>query len=255
MLVVSAGMQKSGSAYIYNVINDIMEAAGNSDARQIKSRYKLDHVMKQYNNSIALSYSNLLRLASIARREGSFAVKTHQRPNVLLRLMLALGQVKVIYVYRDPRDVMLSAMDHGKRIIERGEKHGFAQMTDFDSALNNVRRWCIVGRSYWRLRGAISVSYEQLMHHPLDVVGRLMDYLGLKVDAVVVKAILDRYSRDHVSDPDLRSALHLNKAETDRYVREMTGEQTKRVNAELGWFIEEAGYSLGAFGGSEPGRG
>ena len=46
MLVVSAGMQKSGSAYLYNIINDLLVVAGNADARGIKSKYKLDDIVQ-----------------------------------------------------------------------------------------------------------------------------------------------------------------------------------------------------------------
>lgn len=45
-LLLSAGMPKSGSAYVYNLINDLMIAGGHRDAREIKRDYKLQGLMK-----------------------------------------------------------------------------------------------------------------------------------------------------------------------------------------------------------------
>ncbi|MDQ3112240.1 MAG: hypothetical protein M3R17_20335 [Bacteroidota bacterium] len=45
MIVISAGMQKSGSAYVYNIINDLLVHGGHGDARQVKEKYKLDDVL------------------------------------------------------------------------------------------------------------------------------------------------------------------------------------------------------------------
>jgi hypothetical protein len=41
MIVIRAGMPKSGNAYVYNILNELEHAAGNFDARQIKFRYNL----------------------------------------------------------------------------------------------------------------------------------------------------------------------------------------------------------------------
>ena len=44
MLIVSAGMVKSGSAYIYNLINDALIKGGFVDARAVKADLKLHNI-------------------------------------------------------------------------------------------------------------------------------------------------------------------------------------------------------------------
>ena len=39
MIIVSAGMQKSGSALFYNIINDMLVEYGFKDARLIKEKF------------------------------------------------------------------------------------------------------------------------------------------------------------------------------------------------------------------------
>ena len=70
MLIISSGMQKSGSAYFYNVINEILVASGNGvDARQIKHNRNLDNLMKWHNNNIgALTLPKLIKLWRISLR-------------------------------------------------------------------------------------------------------------------------------------------------------------------------------------------
>ena len=52
MIVISAGMQKSGSAYLYNIINDLLIASGYKDARKIKAEHDLNNIMQWHNNNI-----------------------------------------------------------------------------------------------------------------------------------------------------------------------------------------------------------
>jgi hypothetical protein len=51
MLVINAGMQKSGSAYLYNLINDLLVSAGNANAREVKVKYGLDYLMQWHTNN------------------------------------------------------------------------------------------------------------------------------------------------------------------------------------------------------------
>jgi len=52
MLILSVGMPKSGSAYLYNILNAVLIEADNTDARQIKAKRNLEDLMKWHNNNI-----------------------------------------------------------------------------------------------------------------------------------------------------------------------------------------------------------
>jgi hypothetical protein len=53
MLVLSAGMPKSGSGYFYNIINELLVASGGGkDARWVKQKRALDGLMRWHNNNI-----------------------------------------------------------------------------------------------------------------------------------------------------------------------------------------------------------
>lgn len=242
MLVVSAGMQKSGSAYLYNIINDLLVVAGNADARGIKSKYKLDDILRWHNNNMAqFRPSDLIRLFRISHVEGSFAVKSHSGPTLMMKLLLKLRIIKIIYVYRDPRDVLVSAVDHGKKLLAGGENHTFAKMVEFEKALGNVREWVAIWERYWTMDGVLHVKYEDLLTSPNLVAKRIISYLTLTVDPSQIDRILWKYSKEN-READM-TGLHFNRARIGRYKEELSSDQCQRINEVLGLQISRMGYN------------
>jgi len=242
MVILSAGMQKSGSAYIYNIINNILIFSGYKDARQIKDRYGLSELLKWHNNNVGdFTFKNLFKLLAIGFQEKKFAIKTHSGPTTLVNSLLKLGLIKAIYIYRDPRDVMVSAMDHGKKIIEQGENHTFAEMVDFDVAIKNIKSWVDVFYKYQKNPNVLTVKYEDLMLRPNDTIKHICEYLSVNISATQAETILNKYSKDN-PNADMKG-LHFNKAELGRY-KSMTSDQLQLIEMELGADIRFMGYAL-----------
>lgn len=242
MLIISAGMQKSGSAYIYNLINDLLISSGYNDARDIKEKHGLEEVMMWRNNNIGeLTTPVLLKLLLISKKTGRFAVKTHAAPTKLHNILLSLGLIKTIYIYRDPRDVLLSAQDHGKKIIANGKNHIFANCVEFDSALENVKSWVNIFKSYKKINNVYTVSYEELSTNPTNVMEGICNYLGVKISKKNIQNILTKYNKDN-KNAEMKG-LHFNKAKIQRYKEELTQEQKKAFKNEMGEIIVEMGYS------------
>lgn len=241
MLVISAGMQKSGSAYIYNLINDILISSGKPDARKVKDKYGLKEVMKWHNNNIGQLEKGLLtKLVLLSLIEGKFVVKTHSGPSRFHNLLLRLKLIKTIYVYRDPRDVLLSAQDHGRKIIDDGDDHTFAQMIDFNDAFNNVKIWANIFKSYKKNKSVLLIRYEDMIDAPMVELQNICSYLNVGVSEEILKMILTKYDR---KNPNANmTGLHFNKGITYRYRNELTDPQIDRFSSELGIVIEEMGY-------------
>jgi hypothetical protein len=66
-------------------------------------------------------------------------------PTSASRLLQRLGLLRITYIYRDPRDAMLSAYDYGQRALKKGRPNAFSHLTDFqrslDFILDYVRIW------------------------------------------------------------------------------------------------------------------
>jgi hypothetical protein len=241
MLIISAGMQKSGSGYLYNLINDLVVAAGNADARDIKKRYRLEGIMQQHNNNIGPMHpKKLLRLWMVSLKEGAFTVKTHSHPTLGAKILNSAGLLKIIYCYRDPRDVLLSAMDHGKKSLDQEIQDNFIHMIEFDAALRHVKGWVEIWKQYHAIPGILMLKYEELINNPLAAMQAIRLFLGLSLDESAMLSILWKYSKEN-PDGD-RTGLHLNKAVTARHVNEMTDEQKNKAAEAFASDLKEMGY-------------
>jgi len=243
MLIISAGMQKSGSAYLYNLINGLLKMAGNPDAAEIRAKRGLDDILRSANHNVKdLSFLTLFRLLRASSKEGSFAIKTHRPPTLAVRALQQFNLAQVIYIYRDPRDALLSVMDHGRKALATGEKHPFTEMIEFDVAFEGIKRWLETWREYQKLPNLLQFRYEDLLADPLSIVKKCAAFLKVEATEQACKDLIWQFNRDN---PNVdRETLHLNKGVACRYKDEMTSEQRSRCRTDFGGVIEAMGYAL-----------
>jgi hypothetical protein len=243
MLVISAGMQKSGSGYLYNLLNALLYETYLTDARSLKEQYQLHDLMQWHNNNIGRpTFHKLFKLWIISRKESPYTVKTHEAPGLGLRILHFLTALKVIYIFRDPRDVILSAIDHGIRSLRENEHSHFAELIEFDDALRQVTVWVEIWRKYNAMRNVLMIKYEDLHCDALKTMKRIEDFLEISVSPATKENILWQYSRNNPSREGL--GLHFNKATAFRYETEMNFDEKRKCRQALGKHLEMMGYSL-----------
>ncbi|MBI5100158.1 MAG: sulfotransferase domain-containing protein [Nitrospirae bacterium] len=242
MVLISGGMPKSGSAYIFNLLNDLFILSGDSDVRQIKRKYKLDKTLRDYNCNIGkLTPLKLLLLILLSKREGPFVVKTHIQPTKFVETLIKLDFIKAIYIYRDPRDALLSAVDHGKRILQKGENHTFAGMVDFENAFEAVQDWIKVWEKWNGCRGVYLLRYENLVNNPVEQMKLIANYLNYKVSSDHINTMLKKYNKNNL-DEFKESYLHFNKGVSNRYRQDMSDEHKMIFKEKLGEKLIQMGY-------------
>ena len=110
MIILSVGMPRAGSGWHYNLIHDLMKTLGAVDARDIRERYRLQAILTEVNNNIGVLSARRLGLVTLPVLVGNtFVIKAHAGPTLSSRTLQSLGLLRVTYIYRDPRDAMLSA--------------------------------------------------------------------------------------------------------------------------------------------------
>ena len=121
MIVLSVGMPRAGSGWHYNLVHDLMKTTGCADAHEIRERYRLERILTEVNCNIGVLSARRLSLVALPAIVGNtFVIKAHAGPTSASRLLQRLGLLSISYIYRDPRDAMLSAFDYGQRALKKG---------------------------------------------------------------------------------------------------------------------------------------
>lgn len=247
MIVLSVGMQKAGSAWLFNITNDLLIAAGNQDIRVLRERFHLQRFMTKVNCNIDPLKPFNLAFVSVPHWFGNtYVVKTHDSLTPTARWMIERGLMKATYIYRDPRDVALSAFEHGERIRKRGirSQTGFDKLTSMEEAIRFTADLLSIWESWESCEEALLIQYENLRRDTISEVERVSDFLGLDLAKEEIGRIVDRYDREK-SPRDLSpSKLHFHKGQAGRWESAMTPSQKALCEELFGEFIPRMGYKI-----------
>ena len=238
MIVISAGLPRSGSGWIFNLTNDLLVAAGHQNVHEVRTRYHLGGFMAAHNCNVGKP--GLFKLALLALPHvlgNSFVVKTHHKPTAAVRRAMAIGLAKCTYIFRDPRDVVLSAMEEGQRMRGRGVERAFAKIHSIEDSVQEVRRWLCTWDRWMAEDRALPIRYEQLNAEPVAQSRQIVEYLGILVPVERINQIVDKYAPGNKV-----VGAHFIKGVSGRFRGVFTPDQIKFCNRELGDYLEKMGY-------------
>ncbi|MBK6644787.1 MAG: sulfotransferase domain-containing protein [Anaerolineales bacterium] len=240
MIVLSVGMPRAGSGWHYNLIHDLMKTTGCADARDIREKYKLQSVLTEVNCNIGVLSARRLAMASIPALMGNtFVIKAHAAPSGASRLLAGLGLLRITYIYRDPRDAMLSAFDFGQRALAKGRPNAFSHLSDFEKSADFMMEYVRIWEKWMAEKNALVARYEDLLTNYDVESARLVNYLKLDGAAPGVRAVIEQY-RPGVSDS--QQGLHFYKGKIGRFRDAYTGEQQKSLRERFNGVLERMGY-------------
>jgi hypothetical protein len=171
-------------------------------------------------------------------------VKTHEGPNRSLRYFMAAGVVKATYIYRDPRDVILSLKEFitGKKTGE--EARVFEQMnlkTGLQRSKPILRVWEGWDRYQQRFGSAFIVRYEDLSADPARVMADFAAHVDIDAPDDLIHEIVAKYRPDTL-DQGKSGTLHFNKGKINRFLEELDPDQQALANEWFGPYLARMGY-------------
>lgn len=240
MIVLAVGMPRAGSGWHYNIVHDLMKTVGAADARTIRERYHLQSILTEVNCNIGVLSARRLAMVSVPALMGkTFVIKAHAGPTTASRLLQRLGLLRITYIYRDPRDAMLSAYDYGQRALLKGRPNAFSHLTDFQKSLDFTLAYVRIWEKWMQEKDVLAIRYEDLLTEYEREMRRLVDFLRLDKSRPEVRAVVDAYRPEAAEG---QQGLHFYKGKIGRF-REAFSPAERRILAEkLGPYLRQMGY-------------
>ncbi len=242
MIVLSVGMPRAGSGWHYNLIHDLMRTTGCADARAIREKYHLQKILTEVNCNIGVLSARRLGLVTIPALLGNtFVIKAHAGPTNASRLLQRLGLLRITYIYRDPRDAMLSAFEFGQRALTKGRPNAFSHLADFQKSLDFIMDYVRIWEKWMQERGVLIARYEDLLSNYEAETTRLTDYLGLDGTRPEVRAVIEKL---RPGAGEGQEGLHFYKGKIGRFREAYIAEQQEILKQKLGSFLTKMKYEL-----------
>ena len=243
MIILAIGMPRAGSGWHYNLTHDLVLTAGATDAREIRRRFRLGRVLTEVNCNIGvLSPARLGAVLIPSILGNTFAIKLHAGPTPFARTLIRRGQIRPTYIYRDPRDALLSAYEYGQRARAAGRDNAFSPLDTIEKAIEFMAEYV----RYWVQWAAIpechTVSYENLKSNYDTEATRLAQFLGLDAAAPPVRAVIEQYQPEEARKAD--RGVHFVKGVSGRFKHVFTPDQQQRCINTFGETLARMGYEL-----------
>jgi len=243
MLILSVGMPRAGSGWYYNLTHDLIVAAGGQDARQIRQRYHLERILTEVNCNIgALTPSRLAGVLLPSLLGNTFVIKAHAAPTPAALRLIRSGKLRAAYIYRDPRDALLSAFDNGQRALQKGRPNAFSNLTDFDKSLEFMRAYVRISEAWLVIPEILQTRYESLKDDYDLESGRLAAFLDLDPGDPRSQPVIERYRPEAARQG--QQGIHFNKGKAGRFRERMTIEQQEIMAHEFAPYLIRMGYAI-----------
>lgn len=243
MIILSVGMPRGGSGWYYNLTHSLALAGGAQEASVIRTRYHLSGILTEVNCNIgALTPRRLLMVLLPSLLGNTFVIKAHAYPTRLAQYLIQHRQLKAAYIYRDPRDAMLSAAENGQHALEKGHPNAFSPLVDFNANLSFMREYVRISEAWLACPQVHHTRYESLVSDYFNEAERLARFLGYDPQEARFKAVIDRYQPAGASRDQQGS--HFRTGKQGRFRHKFTPEQQVLANQAFKSYLEKMGYPL-----------
>ncbi len=235
MIIISSSIPKSASTLVFNYQQDLLALA--SDDNVIAQEKFKKYSYQGFSARIDLKTFFAAILTTI--KYGDIVIKTHSEPTFLIKLLINLGLAKASFCYRDPRDIILSAIDHGERTRKGLDASGaYGNMTSIEGSIPEVKSWTSTWYKWKKFGKVFFIRYEDLVENQLLYILKINEYFDLKCEKEHIESI-------HIKHEKMKNkAWNFNKGVSERYKHEMKNSDLLLCNQEFQDILKDMNYSL-----------
>jgi len=242
MIILSVGMPRAGSGWHYNLIHNLMRTTGCADAREIREQYRLQGILTEVNCNIGVLSLRRLGMVTIPALTGkTFVIKAHAGPTAWSRLLSTMGLLRITYIYRDPRDAMLSAYEYGQRALAKGRPNAFSHLRDFEKSVDFIAQYIRIWEGWQAEKDVLIARYEDLLQEYDIESTRLVEFLQLNSSRPEVQEVIERYRPGKAEG---QQGLHFYKGKIGRFRESYSKEEQEFLAEKFGVYLQKMGYKI-----------
>ena len=152
-----------------------------------------------------------------------------------------MSLLQITYIYRDPRDAMLSAYEYGRRALEKGRPNAFSHLSDFEKSLAFMEDYVRIWEKWQVEKNVLIVRYEDLLQDYEAESARLVGFLELDGSKPEVREVIDGYRPGQAEG---QQGLHFYKGKIGRFREVYSAEQQSVLADHFGTDLEKMGYEI-----------
>ncbi len=233
MIILNTGLPKSATTLLFeyqsDLVKELTEPNGFEEFRtQNKSRFvqNLDERIYQMIIDIHEEYGNLV-------------IKIHKPPDYYMKKLVEKDGAKVTCCYRDPRDIVLSALDHGVKSRNGLFKSGaFGNLFTAQDVIVEFKDWVNIFYEWREYGHAMMIQYETFIENKVTLLLKMIKYLNIELPIETVLKIYEKKEKEKESKPIF------NKGTCYRWKSEMSQEDIDKCNSLLYEEIYKMGYAV-----------
>lgn len=236
MIVINAGMPKSATTLVMEYQKDMIQYRSPKNAlEEMRSHTPGGGV---YVDEIDETFAETMR--AIHCQHGEFLVKTHSGPANAIKGLVADGEARASFCFRDPRDTILSAIDHGERTRKGLDGTGaFKDVTDVAGAIGFTRKHISLYFAWKDYGEALLIQYEDFMADKVGHLKRTADYFAYEIGKQALLEIFEKH------EGKKETAWNFNTGRCFRWKTEMSGQDVMLCEEAFGEEIVAMGYESG----------
>ena len=215
LFYISYGMVKSGSTLAFKFAELTLEKSGFSQAKLPEAAIEPHRQVNYIASSAENPWPAVIK--AVEARGTPVAIKLHRGPDEHVAALLKSGRAIGHAVYRDPREMALSMLDHGRRSRNHG-RPGFAKFEELDQAVAEVDRQLPNLEAWLKLPRMEPWFYDDFAWDHPAAVARILKQCRLSGDPAAILA-----------DFDPTKGTRFAKGKPNRWRRHMNVEQAERV--------------------------
>mgnify|MGYP006283298879 CR=1 FL=1 len=233
MIILSNSIPKSASTLMANYQEDILKCLNKKNGQLVLK----DKFQGRY-----INYPNrkiLLKLLAINLMHGTIVIKCHWPYLKFLDRFCLVTNTKMTINYRDPRDMILSMIDHGEKSRKMGD--GTGAFSECFNVIDLIPRQVELMKRlelFLNKPYVHGIKYENMILNPRKVLKEMNQFLNIELDDLVLNEIISNRNK-------VKTTSHnFNKGTTERWKEEMSQNEKQKCLEAFKPFLEKYNYEL-----------